>query len=138
MRGGSVVLVGSADEANLAAEVRQRLAGPVLDLVGRTTLPQLTALLTRADVLLANDTGPLHLADALGRPVVAPYTCTKAHLTGPYRSRHRVVETGVWCAGSYRKRCARLECLTELTPERLWPILHEVLRRWQSSPRPSA
>jgi lipopolysaccharide heptosyltransferase I len=136
--GGAVVLVGSADEAPLATALRRLLVGPVLDLVGRTTLPQLVALLARADVLLANDTGPLHLADALGRPVVAPYTCTRARLTGPYRSLHRVVETGVWCAGSYRKRCARLECHTELTPARLWPILDEVLRRWQRAPSRSA
>ncbi len=81
---------------------------------------------------VANDTGPLHLAVALGRPVVAPYTCTQVALNGPYGQFHRAVETTVWCKGSYRRRCDRLECMAELTPDRLWPHLHEVLAPWQS------
>jgi lipopolysaccharide heptosyltransferase I len=132
--GGTALFVGAAAEAPLAAAVRAGLAGPSLDLSGRTTLPQVAALLARADVMLANDTGPLHLAAALGRPVVAPYTCTQVRLTGPYGLAHRAVETTVWCAGSYRKRCARMECMAELTPERLWPVLHEVLS-WPSPNR---
>ncbi len=109
-----------------------RLAGPALDLSGLTTLPQLSAVLARADVMVANDTGPLHLAAALGRPVVAPYTCTKVRLTGPYQSPATAVESRVWCQGSYLKRCPRLECMPELTPDRLWPVLREVLQSWES------
>jgi lipopolysaccharide heptosyltransferase I len=128
--GGTVLFVGSRDEATAARRVAERLSGPWRDLTGKTTLPQLTALLRRADVMLANDTGPLHLAAALGRPVVAPYTCTRPQLHGPYRADGGAVPTKVWCAGSYRKRCGRLECMTELTPARVWPILEEVLGRW--------
>lgn len=133
--GGTAVFLGGTDEGPLTEAARQRLAVPSLDLVGRTSLPQLAALLARCDVMLANDTGPLHLAVALGRPVVAPYTCTRAALTGPYGQEHRVVETQMWCAGSYRKRCSRLECLAELTPGRLWPPLQEVLQAWYSRSR---
>jgi lipopolysaccharide heptosyltransferase I len=130
--GGSVIFVGGADEVSLSALVCKMLSGPTLDLTGRTGLQQLAALLARADVMLANDTGPLHLAAALGRPVVAPYTCTKIARTGPYGNAHCAVETRVWCAGSLRKRCSRMECMGELTPERLWPVLREVLESWQS------
>jgi heptosyltransferase-1 len=56
--GGTVLLVGGKDEAALSLAVRERLGGPVLDLTGATTLPQLAALLARADVVLANDSGP--------------------------------------------------------------------------------
>ncbi|MCI0465029.1 MAG: glycosyltransferase family 9 protein [Gemmataceae bacterium] len=133
--GGTVVLVGGADEKPLAARTATQLMGPALDLTGATSLPQLAALLSLADVMVANDTGPLHLAVALGRPVVAPYTCTQVRLTGPYGSTGSAVETRVWCAGSLRKRCDRLECMDELTPERLWPVLEEVLRRWEERGR---
>jgi ADP-heptose:LPS heptosyltransferase len=91
-------------------------------------------VLERADVLLANDSGPLHLAAALGRPVIAPDTCTKVLLNGPYEAASGAVESRVWCQGSYRKRCPRLECMAELTPDRLWPLLREVLRAWQRDP----
>jgi lipopolysaccharide heptosyltransferase I len=134
--GGSTLFVGSADEAALADEVRRAVGEPALDVTGRTTLPQLAALLNRADVMLANDTGPLHLAAALGRPVVAPYTCTLDRLNGPYAaSAGGAVETSVWCKGSYVKRCKRMECMTELTPDRLWPTLCEVMQSWESRAR---
>jgi lipopolysaccharide heptosyltransferase II len=133
--GGSIVLVGGRDEVALSAAVRAHLHGPSLDLTGRTALPQLAAILARADVMLANDTGPMHLAVALGRPVVAPYTCTRVAWTGPYGQDSRAVETRVRCAGSCRKRCWRMECMAELAPDRLWPVLHEVLQSWHSRGR---
>lgn len=130
--GGTVFFVGGDEETPAAQAVRRRLSGPSRDLTGRTTLPCLAALLQRADVMLANDTGPLHLAAALGRPIVSPYTCTRVRLNGPYRLQAGAVETTVACRGSYIKRCSRLDCMKELTPERLWPILAGVLRSWRS------
>lgn len=133
--GGTVFLVGGAEETTAATAVRRALSGPTCDLTGQTTLPRLAALLERADVMLANDTGPLHLAAALGRPIVAPYTCTSVRLNGPYPAQPGALETTVPCRGSYLKRCSRLECMTELTPERLWPALAGVLRSWSSQSR---
>src|SRR5262249_1724244 len=133
--GGTVLFVGSRDEMPLARTTAEHLPGPRLDLTGRTTLPQLVALLACVDVMIANDTGPLHLAAALGRPVVAPYTCTKVRLNGPYGAMAGAVETRVGCQGSYRKRCGRLDCMAELTPDRLWPVLEGILRTWKSSSR---
>jgi heptosyltransferase-1 len=130
--GGTAIFLGGGDETKLAEQVQARLAGPALNLSGRTTIPQLAAALARADVMIANDTGPLHLAAALGRPVVAPYTCTKVRLTGPYQCPATAVESRVWCQGSYLKRCPRMECMPELTPDRLWPVLREVLESWES------
>jgi len=130
--GGTVLFVGGREETPLAQAVQSSLTGPSGDLTGRTSLPQLVAVLAQADLMLANDTGPLHLAVALGRPVVAPYTCTRVQLTGPYHAAGGAVETGVWCQGSYLKRCSRLECMSELTPARLWPLVDEVLQTWQT------
>lgn len=133
--GGTVFLVGGAEEKATAARVRRELAGLSRDFTGRTTLPRLAALLERGDVILANDSGPLHLAAALGRPIIAPYTCTSVRLNGPYPLQRGAIETNVSCRGSYLKCCSRLECMTELTPERLWPSLAEVLRTCSSRSR---
>jgi lipopolysaccharide heptosyltransferase I len=130
--GGTVIFVGASDEAPLAREAASLVRGPFVDVTGTTTLPQLAAVIGLSDVMLANDTGPLHLAVALGRPVVAPYTCTKTVRTGPYGQPGRGVETTVWCRGSYLRRCDRLDCMAELTPERLWPVLRDILVTWQS------
>jgi lipopolysaccharide heptosyltransferase I len=136
--GGTALFVGSPDEANLARQAAARLTGPVCQLAGKTTLPQMVALLAEVDVLLANDTGPLHLAVALGRPVVAPYTCTLVSATGPYGQEDRAVETAVDCQGSYLKRCPHMKCLAELTPDRLWPTLQQILIAWQHRTRQAA
>jgi len=129
--GGSAVFVGTKDEMPLAELAAAKIVGPKLNVTGTTTLPQLAALLGECDVMIGNDTGPLHLAVALGRPVVAPFTCTKVRRTGPYGPQNRAVETTVWCAGSYLKQCDRLECMAELTPGRLWPSFEEVLNAWR-------
>jgi lipopolysaccharide heptosyltransferase I len=133
--GGTALFIGRADEAPFSQKAAALLDGPACDFSGLTTLPQLVALLFEADVMLANDTGPLHLAAALGRPVLAPYTCTQAHRHGPFGQLSHAVETSVWCKGSYRKKCRRLECMSELEPDRLWPILFEMLRTWQNNTR---
>jgi lipopolysaccharide heptosyltransferase II len=130
--GGTAVFVGAPDELAPANQAARLVRGNVRNLTGATSLPQLAALLNAADLTLANDTGPLHLAVALGRPVVAPYTCTVVSRTGPYGQPNRAVQTTVWCQGSYLKKCSRLECMSELTPARLWPALEEVLLRWES------
>lgn len=140
--GGSIILIGAPDEAELARHTAALLAAddhclPMINVAGATSLAQLAALLNRVDVLLANDTGPLHLAVALGRPVLAPYTCTRVSLNGPYGQFHHAIETKVHCQGSYLRKCSRLECMKELTPERLWPTLHGVLENW-SQQRKSA
>jgi heptosyltransferase-1 len=133
--GGTVFLVGGDEETPAARAISERLIGPWRDLTGGTTLPRLTAVLAQADVMLANDTGPLHLAAALGRPVLAPYTCTSARRHGPYGVECGAVEAAVRCQGSYIKRCASRVCLAELTPDRLWPSLLEMLRLWRSRSR---
>jgi lipopolysaccharide heptosyltransferase I len=128
--GGTIIFVGRAEETPLAQAVAHSLTGLKLDLTGGTTLPQLAAILSLADVMVANDTGPLHLAAALGRPVIAPYTCTKIELHGPYGPHCRAVASSVPCQGSYLHQCSRMDCMRELTPERVWPALHEVLEEW--------
>jgi ADP-heptose:LPS heptosyltransferase len=130
--GGTAILVGAPDEVEISREAATLIPGQVLDLAGKTSLPRLAAVLAECDAMLANDTGPLHLAVALGLPVAAPYTCTKVSLTGPYNQLHRAVETNIWCKGSLLKTCDRLECMNELVPDRLWPIVHDILSSWRN------
>ncbi|MBX3398828.1 MAG: glycosyltransferase family 9 protein [Gemmataceae bacterium] len=131
--GGTVLLVGASDDNPLSATIANRLTGSVRDFTGRTSLPKLAALLNLCDLMVANDTGPLHLAAAMGRPCVAPYTCTKTVLHGPYGGRVTGIETSVACGGSYLKNCPRgTVCFDDLTPDKLWPPLAEVLSTWKN------
>jgi len=131
-RGGTAVLVGAAEDEAISNAIAERFTGATLDLTGRTSLPRLAAVLKTCDVMLANDTGPLHLAAALGTPCVAPYTCTRIAKHGPYGNFATAAATLVPCAGSYLRQCPNgWKCFTELTPDRLFPALETALRRFQ-------
>ncbi len=128
-RGAGVVLVGAPEDRPLVDAVLDRL-GPVpalIDLCGRTSLPRLAALAAEVDVFLSNDTGPLHLAAAAGARTVGVYTCTSPLRTGPYGPDAVAVRSCVWCAPSYLKNCDRLECMAELTPDRVWTAVESQL-----------
>ncbi|HEY2787166.1 MAG TPA: glycosyltransferase family 9 protein [Fimbriiglobus sp.] len=134
--GGTVLFVGTSDDTRLTPEAAGRLPGPYRDFTGKTSLPRLAALLDRVDLMVANDTGPLHLAAALGRPCVAPYTCTRTARHGPYGDDRGGVETRVACGGSYLKRCPHnMVCMADLTPEKLWPPVAEGLAAWADRSR---
>lgn len=80
-----VVLVGAATDASIAEEVTQRAQSEVDSVVGQTTVEELIALIARADLVATGDSGPLHLAVALRRPIVAVYGPTDPSIHGPYR-----------------------------------------------------
>jgi heptosyltransferase I len=129
--GGTAFFIGTADDTADALTAMSFLRPHAMNLCGQTKLPTLAALLAACDAMIGNDTGPLHLAVALGRPVIAPYLCTIPVRHGPYGQTGGIAST-VSCAGSYRKACPHnYVCFDELTPDRLWPATHEVLSQWR-------
>jgi heptosyltransferase I len=124
--GAGLIAVGSASDRLLVQALQEHIAPiTVFDLCGMTNLHQLAALSTEADIFISNDTGPLHLAAAAGARVIGIYTCTNPALTGPYGPRATTVQTGIWCKCSLKRTCDRMECMGELTPERVWPIVQQ-------------
>ncbi len=91
-----VVLTGGPThtERNMARAIESAVQLPLINTVGRDTLPQLLALLQRADVLLSPDSGPVHMATAVGTPVIGLYAATNPERSGPYLSRS-------WCVNKY-------------------------------------
>jgi lipopolysaccharide heptosyltransferase I len=127
--GAGLIAVGStADRPLVDALLGHFQSRLILDLCGRTGLRQLAAVALEADLMISNDTGPLHLAAAAGARVVGIYTCTDPRLTGPFGPRVTTVQSCVWCAPSFSKRCPRLECMAELTPDRVWPTIKSQLQ----------
>jgi ADP-heptose:LPS heptosyltransferase len=95
-----LVLTGGPGEEGLVAEVATGMRAAPLMLAGQTTLGQLAALLRRADLVLGVDSGPLHLAAAVGAPSIHLYGPSDADRFGPWGdpARHVVLRAGVWCA----------------------------------------
>lgn len=121
-----VVLVGGPGEGKLCREIETSVPN-ALNLAEQTSLRELAAILESADVLLSGDTGPMHLAAAVGTQTVSIFTCTSPTRAGPHGKGHRIVQTEVPCAASYLKKCSSMICLPDLAPARVWPALAHVL-----------
>jgi len=115
------VLLGSPQDRALANQIAKRCRSQPIDLVGHTTLRQLTALLSLAREVVCGDSGPMHIAAALGRPVWALFGPTNPRRTGPYGDTARILMHAVPCAPCYRRVCplGHQECLRGLRPQQV-------------------
>ena len=112
-----VVLVGDRTQQALSAKLIQTINSPdLLDLVGKTTLPELIALLKAAAAGVGPDSGPGHLAAAVGTPFVTLFGPTFAQRTAPYGCENLVVTASMDCAPCYRKSCPdrNKECMLNI------------------------
>jgi heptosyltransferase-2 len=119
---GQVVILGGITEGILAEEVRAGLPKErVLMLQGKTSLGELMGVLSELSVFLTNDSGPMHLAAALGVPTVAVFGPTDYRETGPYSSMARVVREPVECSPCLYRDCPiDHRCMERVTPERVY------------------
>jgi ADP-heptose:LPS heptosyltransferase len=90
-------------------------------LTGQTTLPQLLGLISLADLFISNDTGPMHLANALRVPVVAIFGPTDPAVTGPFEQPARVVKHDVPCWPCFYRKCPYdHRCMTTIPVEEVF------------------
>ena len=118
-----VVVIGGAAEHHPGTAVLRHMVTSPMDLVGKTGIKDLIALLRRVRLVITNDSGPMHLAAALGTRVVALFGPTDPGRTGPYGPGHMVFHSGVSCSPCLSRRCANpkaLECLTSISPEEVF------------------
>jgi heptosyltransferase I len=105
-KGFAVTLVGSEREREVCDDVA-RLAPGIVNLAGETTLSELAALIARATLCVSNDSGPMHLAVALGRGVVAIFGPTDPVWAGPYQRGSAVLRAELPCSPCYLRRLER-------------------------------
>jgi len=89
--GARIVVLGTAGETALCRAVAADIGPAAISLAGRTTLPELAAVLGRAACAICNDSGGMHLAAVMGTPVVAIYGLTNPAKTGPLGRGHRIL-----------------------------------------------
>ena len=116
------VIVGSGVDAERAALIRRVAGEAAVDLTGRTTLKQLAALLKRSALMIGNDTGPMHLAAALGTRTVAILGPTAGERIGPYGEGNAIVASGLACGPCRKRSCPPAgapACMVKITPQQV-------------------
>ncbi|MGZ6391773.1 MAG: glycosyltransferase family 9 protein, partial [Ktedonobacterales bacterium] len=105
-----VLLTGAPNEAPLAqVAMRASTSGKLVNLTGKTTIPELIALIAASDVVVSGDSGPMHIACAVGTPVVALHGPTDPGLSGPTAPDAIVLRRALWCSPCY-DASATAEC----------------------------
>ncbi len=116
--GARIVIFGAPSERRIADEVARLMTAPSLVLAGRTTLGELMGLIAECGLLITNDSGPMHLAAALGTPQLALFGSTSEIATGPLSPHARVIKHQVECNPCFLRECPiDFRCMTGISVE---------------------
>lgn len=124
-----VVLTGAPGDLPLVDRITKRMQRTACNLAGKTSLPQLAALLQRADVVISGDSGPMHIADALDTPLIAIHGPTDPAQFGPVSPAATVLKSGIWCSPCYNMkdpadcRYYTTQCMKNITPARVFEVV---------------
>ncbi len=128
-KGAEIVIVGSADETEIAKSISGLMEKKPAILTGQTSLPQVLGLISQAALFISNDSGPMHLANALGVPVVGIFGPTDPEVTGPFEQPSRFVKKEVPCwPCAYRKCPYDHRCMMTISAEDVFRAAEEVWR----------
>jgi heptosyltransferase-1 len=125
--GLGVVLTGGTQDWAPVEDIVSWVSPPPANFCGNLNLLELAALFKRCALVISTDTGPMHLAAAMGTPVVALFGPTAPSRTGPYGPGHIVVRTGVSCSPCFKKNCADPKCMYEITPDHVFRAVKDKL-----------
>ena len=125
-------ILGGKDDAPLGDVISRVAPERCLNLCGATTLPEMIEWVRRCDLLVTNDTGPMHVAAALGKPLVALFGPTAPERTGPYGQLQNVLRLNLPCSPCMKSDCAYEktdECLRALSPAVVLARVEKLLPR---------
>jgi len=136
-RGFGIVLVGGPRDAAFADAVLAAGAGEVVNAVGRTALRDVIAIMERAAVAIGPDTGPMHIAAAVGVAVVGLFGATSPRRSGPWAWDDLVVRGDAPCAPCYLPRCPIGQlCMETITPATVMAHVERALERREREDSP--
>lgn len=127
-----ILLSGSGKDLNLAQGINKEMRNEAVIVCKKATLKQTAALFKRSDVVISNDSGPLHIAVAVGANAIALFGPTSPEITGPYKADCKKVVVLRKDAGCdipcYDKNCADYRCMSAITPDEAFEAVKKILK----------
>lgn len=131
----TVVLTGASNDLPFIETILRRTDERPVNLAGKTSLTQLAALLQRANLLITGDSGPMHIAAAVGTPLIAIHGPTDPAKSGPVSPHATVLRSDIWCSPCYTAkgkpadcRFFTTQCMKDITVEQVLRIIHQKLK----------
>ena len=131
-----IVIFGGKADREIGEQITSQCAGRALNLAGKISLNLLVEWMRHIQLLVTNDTGPMHIAAAMNRPIVAIFGPTNPGRTGPYRQPDAVMQASLACVPCMKQRCAlreKLACLHAITVN---AVFDQCLVRLNGNPTP--
>jgi lipopolysaccharide heptosyltransferase II len=128
-----VILTGAPGDRPLIECVTRKMQERAINLAGKTSLPELVALLKRAKLLISGDSGPMHIAAAVGTPLIAIHGPTDPALSGPISPTATILRSDIWCSPCYNAkdsadcRFFTTQCMKNILPSQVYNIVQEKL-----------
>ena len=123
-----ILIVGSAEEVELAESIASSMTERPINMAGQTTLRQLAELISLANLFITNDSGPMHITNALRVPLIAIFGPTDPRVTGPFHQPSAVIKKEVSCwPCSYRECPFDHRCMMEIEPEEIFTVSQNFL-----------
>ncbi|MBI3222516.1 MAG: lipopolysaccharide heptosyltransferase II [Nitrosomonadales bacterium] len=129
-QGYAVWLIGSGKDQAVADEINRLAGGTCDNLCGRTDLGDAIALLSCASMVISNDSGLMHLAAALNRPMLALFGSSSPRFTPPLSEQAQVIKLDIECSPCFKRVCplGHFNCMMQLTPDLVWEKLMPLLQ----------
>ena len=121
----SSIIVGGKRDINTANKIVGLSRGKALSLAGKTNLKELIEVVRHAQFLVSNDSGPMHIAAALGIPVFAIFGPTDPLRTGPYGKGHAVIKEKISCSPCLKRTCNDTKCMKNLSVGKVYEVIKE-------------
>ncbi|MBC8199087.1 MAG: lipopolysaccharide heptosyltransferase I [Desulfobacteraceae bacterium] len=115
-----VIFTGSREDSKAIEDIISNMKAKASNLAGRTDLKTLAALYEKTSIVVSTDTGPMHLAAAIGTPVVALFGPTAPWRTGPFGPGHKIIRADMECSPCFKRQCKTIDCMKQITVDQVF------------------
>ncbi len=115
-----VIFTGGQEDREAIEDIISSMKARAANLAGKTDLKTLAALYEKTSIVVSTDTGPMHLAAAIGTSVVALFGPTAPWRTGPFGASHKIIRANLECSPCFKRQCNTIDCMKQITVDQVF------------------